>query len=51
MESRKMVEVDLFAEQKQSHTSREQTYGHHVRKSGQHGLEIGINTYTLLCIK
>ena len=35
MESRKMVEVNLFAEQKQSHTCREQTYGHQMRKLGE----------------
>ena len=29
-----MVEVNLFAEQKQSHTCGEKTYGHQMRKLG-----------------
>ena len=52
MESRKMVQMNQFARQKQKHRCREQTYGHQGGKGGG-GMnwEIGIDTYTLICIK
>ena len=52
-----MVQMNRFAEQKLRHRCREQTYGHPVGKaagSGGGGVmnwEIGIDMYTLMCIK
>ena len=45
--------MNWFAGQKQRHRCREQTYGHHGGESGGGGMnwEIGIDIYTLLCIK
>ena len=57
MESRKMVQMNLSAKQKQSHRCREQTYGHQGGKAlggGDGGVMnwvIGIDMYTLMCIK
>ena len=42
VESRKMLQVNLFAKQKQSHRCREQTYGY---QGGMNG-EIGVDIYT-----
>ena len=44
--------MNQFARQKQKHRCREQTYGHQGGKGGG-GMnwEIGIDTYTLICIK
>ena len=38
----KMIQMNLFAKQKQTHRHRKQTYGY------QRGKEIGINRYTLI---
>ena len=54
-----MVQMNLFARQKYRHRRREQTYGHQGGKSGCRGVgrgggmnwEIGIDIYTLICIK
>ena len=52
-----MVQMNQFAEQKLRHRSREKTYGHQERKmavgrgGGVMNWEIGINMYTLTCIK
>ena len=48
--------MNRFARQKQRHRFREQTYGHHggkVAGGGGGGMnwEIGIDIYTLICIK
>ena len=47
-----MVQMNLFAKQKQRHRRREQTYGCQGGKGGG-GMnwEIGIDIYTLICIK
>ena len=52
MESRKMVQMNLFAKQKQRCRYREQTYGHQGEK-GKGGMswEIRTDIHTLLCIK
>ena len=52
MESRKTIQIKLFAKQKQRCRHREQTYGHQGEK-GKGGMnwEIRIDIYTLLCIK
>ena len=49
-----MVQINLFAGQEYRHRCREQTYGHHGGKEGGGGgmnWEIGIDIYTLICIK
>ena len=52
-----MVQMIRFAEQKLRHRSREQTYGQHGGKAAGGGAcgvmnwEIGIDMYTLMCIK
>ena len=53
-----MVQMNQFAGQKLRHRHREQTYGHQGGKAvggGQGGggmnWEIGIDIYTLICIK
>ena len=52
-----MVQVNRFAEQKLRHRCREQTYGHQGGKAAGGGgggvmnWEIGIDMYTLMCIK
>ena len=57
MESRKIVQVNRFAGQKLRHRCREQTYGHQGGKAeaggggGGMNWEIGIDMYTLMCIK
>ena len=57
MEPRKMVQMNRFAEQKLRHRCRGQTYGHQGGKaaggggSGVMNWEIGIDMYTLMCIK
>ena len=51
MESRKMIQMNLFAKQKQKHRRREQMYGYQGGKEGGMNWEIGIDMYTLLCIK
>ena len=50
--------MNLFARQKQRHRCREQTYGHQGGKAARDGgggsvmnWEIGIDIYTLICIK
>ena len=47
--------MNRFARQKQRHRCREQTYGHQGGKVGGGGgemnWEIGIDIYTLMCIK
>ena len=43
--------MNLFAKQKQRHRCREQTYGYQGGKGGGMNWEIGIDIYTLLCIK
>ena len=52
VESRKMVQMNLFAKQKQSHRCRKQTYGYQGGKGGG-GMnwEIGIDIYTLVYMK
>ena len=56
VEPRKMVQMDQFAGQKLRHRCREQTYGHQggkagLRVGGGMNWEIGIDKYTLMCIK
>ena len=56
VEPRKMVQMSQFAGQKLRHRCREQTYGHQGGKAGEGGSggmnwEIGIDIYTLICIK
>ena len=58
MEPRKMVQMNRFAGQKLRHRCREQTYGHQGGKVARGGgggggmnWEIGIDMYTLMCIK
>ena len=54
VERRKMVQMSQFAGQKLRHRCREQTYGHQGGKGGWGGVmnwEIGIDMYTLICIK
>ena len=54
VERRKMVQMSQFAGQKLRHRCREQTYGHQGGKGGRGGVmnwEIGIDMYTLICIK
>ena len=52
-----MVEMNRFAEQKLRHRCREQTYGHQGGNTAGGGgwggmnWEIGIDMYTLMCIK
>ena len=51
-----MVQMHQFAGQKLRHRYREQTYGHQGGKGGGGGgggmnWEIGIDIYTLICIK
>ena len=52
-----MVQMNRFARQKLRHRYREQMYGHQGEKAGDGGdgggmnWEIGIDIYTLLCIK
>ena len=52
-----MVQMNRFAGQKLRHRGREQMYGHHLKAAGA-GMcvcvmnwEIGIDMYTLMCIK
>ena len=42
-----MVQMNLFAKQKQRHRCREQTYGHQGGKGVWMNWEIGIDIYTL----
>ena len=56
VEPRKMVQMNQFAGQKLRHRCRELTYGHQggkVAGGGGGGMnwEIGIDIYTLICIK
>ena len=56
VEPRKMVQMNRFAGQKLRHRCREQTYGHQGQKwqgggGGVMNWEIGIDMYTLMCIK
>ena len=58
VEPRKMVQMNRFAGQKLRHRCREQTYGHTKRGKrwgggggGVLNWEIGIDMYTLMCIK
>ena len=52
-----MVQMNRFAGQKWRHRCREQTYGHQGSKAAEWGggavmnWEIGIDIYTLICIK
>ena len=46
----KMVQMNLFAEQKQRHRYREQTYGYQGQKGDEINWEIGTDIYTLLCM-
>ena len=52
-----MVQMNQFAGQKERHSCREQTYGHQRGESGRRvrgggvNWEIGIDIYTLICIK
>ena len=57
VEPRKILQMNQFAGQKLRHRCREQTYGHQGGKAvgggGRGGMnwEIGIDMYTLMCIK
>ena len=54
VESRKIVERNLFGKQKKSHKCRKQNYGYQGGKWGQGWDELGDwnrHIYTLLCIK
>ena len=51
-----MVQMNRFAGQKWRHGCRKQTYGHQRGKAGGGGgggmnWEVGIDMYTLICIK
>ena len=46
-----MVQMNLFAKQKKRHRCRKQTYGHQGGGGGRTDWEIGIDIYTVLCIK
>ena len=52
-----MVQMNRFAGQKLRHRCREQTYGHQGGKAAAGGVggvmnwEIGIDMYTLMCVK
>ena len=52
-----MVQMNWFAGQKLRHRCREQTYGHQGGKTAEEGggavmnWEIGIDIYTLICVK
>ena len=50
MESRKMVQMNLFAKQKFRHRCREQIYEYQGGRGGINW-KIGIDIYILLCIK
>ena len=47
---KKMVKMNPFAEQKQRHRYREQTYGYQGQKGDEIDWEIGTEIYTLLCM-
>ena len=55
VEPRKMVQMNWFAGQKLRHRCREQMYGHQGGEvaggGGGMNWEIGIDIYTLICIK
>ena len=51
MEYKKIVQMNLFAQQKQSHMCRKQIYGYQQGKGGGINWEIEIDIYTLLYIK
>ena len=57
VEPRKMVQMNWFAGQRLRHRCREQMYGHKGGKAaggeggGVRNWEIGIDMYTLMCIK
>ena len=51
MESRKMVQVNLFAGQEQRHRHREWTCGHGGEGEGGTNWEIRIDIHTLPCVK
>ena len=51
MESREMVKMNLFARQKCRHRCREPTYGYQGEREGGVNWEIGMDIYTLPCIK
>ena len=53
MEPRKMVQMNRFAGQKVRHRCREHTKGGnwHVGGGGVMNWEIGIDTYTVICVK
>ena len=51
MESRKMVQINLFSGQEQSHGHREQTCGHRGEREGGMNGEIRIDIYPLPCGK
>ena len=50
-----MVQMKVFVGQEERHRRREQTYGHQGENQGGGGggksWEIGIDIYTLICIK
>ena len=46
-----MVQMNLFAKQKWRRRCREQTYGPRGERGGGMNWKIGIDIYTLLCIK
>ena len=47
----KMLQMNLFTKQKQSHRQRKQIYGYQMVNGGGVDWEFGINRYTLLYIK
>ena len=51
MESRKTIQMNLFAKQKKRHRHREQMYGYQGGKGGGMNWEIGVDIYTLTCVK
>ena len=50
MESRKMVQMNLFAKQKESDRCREQTQGYQGGKEGRINWETGIDINTQICV-
>ena len=48
---KKIIQINLFTKQKQSYRCRKQTYGYQGVRVGGINWKIGMDIYTLLCIK
>ena len=51
MESRKIVQMNLFAKQKQRHRLRVKIYGYQGGRWARMNWEIGVDIYALPCVK